>query len=66
MFVPSVGKIPWRRAWRPSPVLLPGEFHGQRSLAGYSTWGGKELDITEVIYQTNKFICISFLDSTYK
>ena len=28
--------------------------------------GGKELDITEVIYQTNKFICISFLDSTYK
>ena len=30
-----VGKIPWRRAWQPSPVFLPGESHGQRSLAGY-------------------------------
>ena len=30
-----VGKIPWRREWLPSPVLLPGEFHGQRRLAGY-------------------------------
>ena len=42
-----VGKIPWRRAWQPTPVLLPGEFHGQRSLAGYSPWGCKEVDITE-------------------
>ena len=33
---PWVGKIPWRRAWQPTPVLLPGESHGQRSLAGYS------------------------------
>jgi len=31
-----VGKIPWRREWLPIPVFLPGEFHGQRSLAGYS------------------------------
>ena len=31
----------------PTPVLLPGEFHGQRSLAGYSPWGHKELDVTE-------------------
>jgi len=30
-----VRKIPWRRAWQPTPVLLPGESHGQRSLAGY-------------------------------
>ena len=30
-----VGKIPWRREWLPTPVFLPGEFHGQRSLAGY-------------------------------
>jgi len=29
------GKIPWRREWLPTPVFLPGEFHGQRSLAGY-------------------------------
>ena len=42
-----VGKIPWRRAWQPSPVLLPGESHGQRSLAGYSPWGRKESDTSE-------------------
>ena len=40
-------KIPWRRDWLLTPVLLPGEFHGQRSLAGYSPWGCKELDTTE-------------------
>ena len=36
-----VGKIPWRRKWQPTPVFLAGEFHGQRSLAGYSPWGRK-------------------------
>ena len=40
-------KIPWRREWQPTPVFLPGEFHGQRSLAGYSPWGCKESDMTE-------------------
>ena len=35
-FSPGVGKIPWRRAWQPTPVFLPGEFQGQRSLKGYS------------------------------
>ena len=35
-FNPSVGKIPWRRKWPPIPVFLPGEFHGQRILAGHS------------------------------
>ena len=35
-FNPWVGKIPWKRAWQPTPVFLPGESHGQRSLAGYS------------------------------
>ena len=35
-FNPWVGKIPWRRAWQPTPIFLPGESHGQRSLAGYS------------------------------
>ena len=39
---------PWRRAWQPTPVLLPGESHGQRSLAGYSPWGHKELDMAEM------------------
>ena len=41
------GKIPWRRKWQPTPQLLPGKFHGQRSLEGYSPWGHKELDMTE-------------------
>jgi len=35
-FSPWVRKIPWRRAWQPTPVFLPGEFHGQRSLAVYT------------------------------
>jgi len=42
-----VGKIPWGRAWRSTPVLLPGEFHDQRSLVGFSPWGHKELATTE-------------------
>ena len=46
-FDPWVGKIPWRREWQPTPVLLPGESHGLRSLVGYSPWGRKELDTTE-------------------
>ena len=33
------GRFPWRRAWQPTPVFLPGESHGQRSLEGYSLWG---------------------------
>ena len=37
-FKPWVGKIPWRRKWQPPPVILPGESHGQRSLAVYSLW----------------------------
>ena len=40
-------KIPWRSEWLPTPVFSPGEFHGQRSLAGCSPWDGKELDTTE-------------------
>ena len=35
-FDPWVGKIPWRREWQPTPIFLPGKFHGQRSLVGYS------------------------------
>jgi len=41
LFDSWVGKIPWRRKWQPTPVFLPGESHGQRSLAGYSPWGRK-------------------------
>ena len=46
-FDPWVGKIPWRRDWLPIPIFLPGESHGQRSLAGYSSWGRKESDTIE-------------------
>ena len=47
-----VGKIPWRRKWQPTPVFLPGESHGQKSLAGYSPWGRKESDTTEQLTHT--------------
>ena len=43
-----VWETPWRKAWQPTPVFLPGESHGQRSLAGYSPQCHKELDTTEV------------------
>ena len=43
---PWVRKIPWMRAWQPTPEVLPGESHGQKSLA----WGRKESDTTEVTY----------------
>ena len=46
-FNPWVRKIPWRRKWQPTSVFLPGEFHGQRSLVGYSPWGYRESDTTE-------------------
>ena len=43
---PLVVKIPWRRDQLPTPAFWPGEFHGQRSLAGYNPWGRKESDTT--------------------
>ena len=46
-FDPWVGKIPWRWKWHPPTLFFPGEFHGQRSLASYSPWDHKELDMTE-------------------
>ena len=45
-FNPWVRKIPWSRKWQPTPVLLPGKFHGQRSLEGYSPWGRKGSNVT--------------------
>ena len=42
-----VRKVPWRRAWHPTAVFLPGESHGQKSLVGYSAWGCREADTTE-------------------
>ena len=49
-FSPWVGKMPWRRKWLPTPVFLPGESHGLRSLLGYSPQGRKESDTTERLH----------------
>ena len=46
-FDPWVRKIPWRKKWQPTPVLLPGKSCGWRSLVGYSPWGRRELRMTE-------------------
>ena len=48
-FNPWVGKIPWRRKWQATPVILPGKSQRQRSLAGCGPWGQKELDTIKVI-----------------
>ena len=47
-FNPWVRNVLWRRKWQTTPVFLPGEFHGLGSLAGYSLWGHKESNTTEV------------------
>ena len=49
-FDPWVRNIPWRRKWQPTPVFLPGESHGRRSLVGYSPWGRKKSDTTERLH----------------
>ena len=46
-FNPWIRKIPWRRKWQPTPVLLPGKSHGQKHLIGYSPRGRKESDMTQ-------------------
>ena len=56
---PWVGKIPWRRKWKPTPVSLPGKSQGQRSLVSYSPWTGIESDTTKQL--NNR---ISYLPTT--
>ena len=51
--IPEWEKIPWRRARQPTPVFLPVESHGQKSLEGCSPQGLKELDMTEVTWHTH-------------
>ena len=53
-FDPWIRKSPWRRKLKHTPVFLPGKSNGQRSLAGYSPWGWKELDMTERLNNNNK------------
>ena len=57
-FKSSFRKIPWRRQWHPTPVLLPGKSHGQRSLVGCSPWGRKESDTTELLHFHFSLSCI--------
>ena len=56
-FDPWVRKIPWRNAKQPTPAFLPGESHGQRSLAGYSRQGCKESDTTEMTQHSMDHPC---------
>ena len=72
--IPGSGRFPWRRAWQATPGFLPGKSHGQRSLVGYSPWGGNEHDWSDLSYvswrfhvknpmqpikRTNRSLCIS-------
>ena len=60
-FNPWVKKIPWRRKWQLTPVFLPGKFHKQRSMEGYSPWGRKESDTTEYAHthtHTHTRVCV--------
>ena len=63
--VPSLGREdPLEKAWQLTPVFLPGEFHGQRSLVGYSLWDCKESDTTE--WLTHIYTPLKILDIIYK
>ena len=48
--VPGLGRLPWRRKWKPTPVFLPGKFNEQRSLADDNPWGCKESDTNEYVH----------------
>ena len=73
-FDPWVPKIPWRREWQPTPVFLPGGFHGQRSLVGCSPWGctrvGHDFTISAQHTQTHThyiyMCCNAYSDSYYE
>ena len=52
--IPGLGRSPGGDPWQPTPVFLSGEFHGRRSLVGYSPWDHKELDMTEQLSTTQQ------------
>ena len=62
-FDPWVRKIPWRRTQQPTPVFLPGEFHGQRSLVGYSPRGHKDSDTTKTTKNTHVILALGVFPS---
>ena len=51
--IPGLGIFSWRREWQLTPIFLPGEFHGQRSLVSYSPWFHKEADMAEQLTHTH-------------
>ena len=70
-FDPWVGKIPWRRKWQCTPIFLPGESHGRRSLVGYSPRGRKESDTTERLHLhlhpiRNRTLCLPLSGLLFK
>ena len=62
-FDPWIGKISWRREWLPTPMFLPGEFHGQRGLVGYGPWDCKESDTTGWLSHRHKLFYKCLLNS---
>ena len=64
VLIPGSGRSPGKRNGKPTPGLLPEEFQGQRSLAGYGPWDYKELDLTErqlshLIKEQTTFLCVN-------
>ena len=63
--IPGSGRIPWRREWQPTPVFLPEESHGRRSLMGYSPWDCKESDTTDRLTYTLHRLAVCLLKSNF-
>ena len=61
--ITGLGRFPWRRKWQSTPALLPGEFHRQRSVVGFSPWGHKESDMTEWLSTHNLLSIINVVQS---
>ena len=66
--ISGLGRSPWRRAWQPTPVFLPGESHGERSLAVYSLWNRKMSNMTEAMWHawhaTDSLFCTAEMNTT--
>ena len=57
--IPGLGRFPCRKKWQPTPVFLPGESHGQRSLVDYNPCGCQELDVTEHLSTKTAMLCMT-------
>ena len=66
--IPGLERLHLRKKWQPTPVLLPGKSHGQRSLVGFSPWDCKELDTTEAIEHpcTQEHFCYIIIPLLWK